>query len=130
MAADRRRGVTQKQDAPILMRPTRQVPMRVAINLLTENPHNPSGAHWFWTRVIPEMAKRLESDEELHLLVSPKSRHLHQDYGPNVFHITYPWSNEQRELRTLSEHVYSPVRLPLRRIDVFNTLMAPVVSVP
>jgi glycosyltransferase involved in cell wall biosynthesis len=104
--------------------------MRVAINLLTENPHNPSGAHWFWTRVIPEMAKRLESDEELHLLVSPKSRHLHQDYGPNVFHITYPWSNEQRELRTLSEHVYSPVRLPLRRIDVFNTLMAPVVSVP
>jgi glycosyltransferase involved in cell wall biosynthesis len=104
--------------------------MRVAINLLTENPQNPSGAHWFWTRVIPEMAKRLESDEELYLLVSPKSRHLHQDYGPNVFHITYPWSNEQRNLRTLSEHAYSPVRLPLSRIDVFNTLMAPVVSVP
>jgi len=52
--------------------------MRVAINLLTEDPANPSGAHWFWTRVIPEMAKRLESGEELHLLVSPKSRHLHQ----------------------------------------------------
>ena len=30
--------------------------MRVAINLLTEDPANPSGAHWFWTRVIPEMA--------------------------------------------------------------------------
>ena len=30
------------------------------------------------------MAKRLESGEELHLLVSPKSRHLHQGYGPNV----------------------------------------------
>ena len=56
--------------------------MRVAINLLTEDPDNPSGAHWFWTRVIPEMAKRLESGEELHLLVSPKSRHLHQGYGP------------------------------------------------
>jgi glycosyltransferase involved in cell wall biosynthesis len=104
--------------------------MRVAINLLTEDPANPSGAHWFWTRVIPEMAKRLESGEELHLLVSPRSRPLHQDYGSNVFYITYPWSNERRKLRTLSEHLYSPLRLPLSRIDVFNTLMAPVVNVP
>ena len=104
--------------------------MRVAINLLTEDPQNPSGAHWFWTRVIPEMAKRLESGEELHLLVSPASRHLHQGYGPNVFYITYPWSNEHRYLRTASEHLYSPLRLPLSRIDVFNTLMAPVVNIP
>ena len=102
--------------------------MRVAINLLTEDPGNPSGAHWFWTRVIPEMAKRLDFGEELHLLVSQKSRHLHGAYGPNVFHITYPWSNERRIPRTLSEHLYSPVRLPLRRIDVFNTLMAPVTN--
>ena len=102
--------------------------MRVAINLLTENPQHPSGAHWFWTRVIPEMAKRLEPGEELHLLVSPKSRHVYQGYGSGVRYITYPWSNEQRNLRTLSEHLYSPVRLPLSRIDVFNTLMAPVVN--
>jgi glycosyltransferase involved in cell wall biosynthesis len=104
--------------------------MRVAINLLTENPQHPSGAHWFWTRVIPEMASRLEPGEELHLLVSPKSRHLYQGYGPGVSYITYPWSNERRDLRTLSEHLYSPVRLPLGRIDVFNTLMAPVVNFP
>lgn len=102
--------------------------MRVAINLLTEDPANPSGAHWFWTRVIPEMASRLEGGEELHLLVSPKSRPLHEGYGPNVFYITYPWSNERRTLRTLSEHVYSPARLPLSRIDVLNTLMAPMVN--
>jgi glycosyltransferase involved in cell wall biosynthesis len=104
--------------------------MRVAINLLPENPEHPSGAHWFWTRVIPEMAKQLESGEELHLLVSPKSRYLYQGYGPGVFHITYPWSNERRALRTLSEQLYSPLRLPLCRIDVFNTLMAPVVNIP
>lgn len=102
--------------------------MRVAINLLTDNPDSPSGAHWFWTRVIPEMAKRLERGEELHLLVSPKSRPLHQGYGPNVSYITYPWSNERRALRTLSEHLYSPVRLPASRIDVLNTLMAPIVN--
>jgi glycosyltransferase involved in cell wall biosynthesis len=102
--------------------------MRVAINLLTDDPENPSGAHWFWTRVIPEMAKRLDFGEELHLLVSPKSRHLHQGYGPGVFYITYPWSNERRTARTLSEHLYSPLRLPLSHIDVFNTLMAPIVN--
>ena len=103
--------------------------MRVAINLLTENPETPSGTHWFWTWMIREMAKQLESGEELHLLVSPKSRHLHQGYGPNVFYITYPWSNERRTPRTLSEHLYSPLRLPLSRIDVFNTLMAPLVNI-
>jgi glycosyltransferase involved in cell wall biosynthesis len=102
--------------------------MRVAINLLTEDPANPSGAHWFWTRVIPEMASRLASGEELHLLVSPRSRSMHQGYGPGVHYITYPCSNERRKLRTLSEHLYSPVRLPLGRIDVLNTLMAPVVN--
>ena len=102
--------------------------MRVAINLLTEDPEHPSGAHWFWTRVIPEMAKRLESGEELLLLVSPKSRPYHQGYGPGVRYITFPWSNEHRNLRTLSEQLYSPVRLPLSRIDVFNTLMAPPVN--
>jgi glycosyltransferase involved in cell wall biosynthesis len=103
--------------------------MRVAINLLNENPQKPSGTHWFWTWMIPEMAKQLESGEELHLLVSPESRHLHQGYGPNVFHITYPWSNERRNLRTLTEHLYSPVRLPLSHIDVFNTSVAPLVNI-
>jgi glycosyltransferase involved in cell wall biosynthesis len=104
--------------------------MRVAINLLTDNPANPSGSHWGYSRLIPEMATRLEAGEELYLLVSPKSRHLFQGYGPNVHYITYPWSNEQRILRTLSEHLYSPVRLPLSHIDVFNTLIAPVVKIP
>ena len=104
--------------------------MRVAIDLLTEDPEYSLGAHWFWTRVIPEMAKRLDFGEELHLLVSPKSRHLYQDYGPEVFYITYPWSNERRIPRTLSEHLYSPLRLPSSKIDVFNTLMAPMVNFP
>jgi glycosyltransferase involved in cell wall biosynthesis len=104
--------------------------MRVAINLLTENPDAPSGAHWCWTRVVPEMAKRLEFQEELHLLVSPRSRQLYSGCGPNVSYITYPWSNERRIPRTLSEHVYTPVRLPLSHIDIFATMMAPLVRIP
>jgi len=102
--------------------------MRVAINLLTDDPRNPSGAHWGWTRLVPEMAERLGPGEELHLIVSPASRHYFQGYGPNVRYITYPWSNERRVLRTLSEHVYSPIRLPFNKIDVLNTLIAPVLK--
>jgi glycosyltransferase involved in cell wall biosynthesis len=101
--------------------------MRIAINLLTDDPANPSGAHWFWTRVIPELASRLSDEEELHLLVSPRSRAMHQGYGPRVHYLTFPWSNESPPRRTLSEHLYAPVRLPLRKIDVFSTLMAPMI---
>jgi glycosyltransferase involved in cell wall biosynthesis len=102
--------------------------MRVAINLLTDDPDHPSGAHWFWTRVIPEMASLLTEDEQLHLMVSRRSRRLHQGYGAKVRYLTFPWSNERRNLRTLSEHVYSPIRLPAASIDVFSTLIAPVVK--
>ncbi|MDQ1398504.1 MAG: hypothetical protein QOK20_436 [Acidimicrobiaceae bacterium] len=102
--------------------------MRVAINLLTEDPANPSGAHWFWTRVLPAMSPRMEAGEELHLMVSPRSRLEYAGYGPNVHYITYPWSNERRVLRTLEEHFYTPLRLPWQRVDILNTLMAPVIN--
>jgi glycosyltransferase involved in cell wall biosynthesis len=101
--------------------------MRVAINLLTDDPANPSGSHWFWTRIIPEMANLLAEDEEFRLLVSPKSRPTHQGYGPKVGYITFPWSNENPKMRTLTEYLYAPVRLPMSNIDVFSTLFAPVV---
>jgi glycosyltransferase involved in cell wall biosynthesis len=71
------------------------------------------------------MAERLEPGEELHLMVSPASRPAYQGYGPGVRYITYPWSNEHRNLRTLSEQIYSPVRLPLSRVDVLNTPIVP-----
>ncbi len=101
--------------------------MRVAINLLTDDPDHPSGAHWFWTRVIPEMAALLADDEEFQLLVSPRTRSMHAGYGDKVGYVTFPWSNESPPKRTLTEHLYAPVRLPLARIDVLSTLMAPIV---
>ena len=102
--------------------------MRVAINLLQDDPNNPSGAHWVWDQIIPEMAKQLGAGEELYLVVSPKSRALFQGYHGRVRYITYPWSDERRNLRTASEHLYSPLRLPLSGIDVFVTGMAPLAS--
>jgi glycosyltransferase involved in cell wall biosynthesis len=102
--------------------------MRVAINLLTDHPAHPTGAHWGWTRTIPEMARMLTPDEEFLLVVSPKSRPLHEGYGDNVRYVTFPWSNEAVVRRTLSEHLYSPLRLPLAGVDIFNTLIAPLVK--
>ena len=102
--------------------------LRVAINLLTEDPRNPSGAHWFWTRMVPEMADRLLPGEELHLMLSPSARRVHPDYGNAVRYILFPWSNEHRVLRTASEHLFAPLRLPLSHIDVFNTGIAPLMN--
>jgi glycosyltransferase involved in cell wall biosynthesis len=100
----------------------------VAINLLTEDPAQPSGAHWFWTQIIPKMAARLAPEERFCLMVSPTSKKAFEDCGPNVEYLMFPWSNERRSLRTLTEHLYSPVRLPLSRVNVLNTLMAPLVN--
>jgi glycosyltransferase involved in cell wall biosynthesis len=111
---------------PSLPRRRPRPKLRVAINLLTEDPRTPSGTYWFWTWMIPEMAKRMDPGEELHLLVSPSGREAHQGYGDNVHFITYPWSNERRSLRTITEHLYTPLRLPLSGIDILNTLMAPI----
>jgi glycosyltransferase involved in cell wall biosynthesis len=101
--------------------------MKVAVNLLTDDPGNPSGAHWFWTRVIPEMAIRMRDGEELRLMVSPRLRSMHSGYPGPVSHLMFPWSNERNRLRALSEQVYAPVRLPLDGTDVFSTLIAPAV---
>jgi glycosyltransferase involved in cell wall biosynthesis len=102
--------------------------MRVAINLLTDDPAHPSGAHWGWTRTIPQMVKLLRPDEEFHLVVSPKSRPLHSGYGKEVRYMTFPWSNESPPKRVLTEQLYAPLRLPAARIDIFSTLIAPVVK--
>jgi glycosyltransferase involved in cell wall biosynthesis len=102
--------------------------LRIAMNLLTDDPRQPSGAHWCWTRIVPEMADRLVPGEELHLMLSPSARRYFPEPGDGIHHITYPWSNDHRILRTASEHVVSPLRLPLSRIDLLSTAIAPLVN--
>ncbi len=96
--------------------------------MLTEDPRQPSGAHWCWTRIVPAMAERLLPGEELHLMVSPAMRRYFSDEADNVHYLTFPWSNEHRVLRTASEHLVTPFRLPLRHIDLLSTAIAPVVT--
>ncbi len=102
--------------------------LRMALNMLTEDPRQPSGAHWCWTRIVPAMADRLLPGEELHLMVSPAMRHYFPDDGDTVHHLTFPCSNEHRVLRTASEHLVTPFLLPLHHIDLLSTAIAPVVS--
>ncbi len=102
--------------------------LRMALNLLTDDPTQPSGAHWCWTRIVPEMANRLLPGEELHLMLSPSARHYFPDDGNGVRCLTFPWSNEHRILRTASEHLVTPFRLPRRHIDLLSTAIAPVVK--
>lgn len=102
--------------------------LRMALNLLTEDPSQPSGAHWCWTRIVPEMANRLLPGEELHLMLSPATLRYFPDCGDAVHSITFPWSNEHRILRTASEHLVTPFRLPPRHIDLLSTAIAPLVQ--
>ena len=100
----------------------------MALNLLTEDPRQPSGAHWCWTRIVPEMASRPQPGETLNLMVSPAVRHYFPECGDSVPYITYPWSNEHRLLRTASEHVISPFLLSRHNIDLLSTAIAPLVN--
>ncbi len=102
--------------------------LRMALNLLQEDPRQPSGAHWCWTRIVPAMAERLLPGEELHLMVSPAMQRYFSDRSDKVHYLTFPCSNEHRVLRTASEHLVTPVRLPLRHIDLLSTAIAPVVT--
>ena len=68
--------------------------MRVAINLLTDDPANPSGAHWFWTRVIPEMATRSPRTRSSTCWSARSRVRRTRATGRTVRYITFPWSNE------------------------------------
>ena len=102
--------------------------LRIALNLLTEDPGQPSGAHWCWNRLVPAMAERLLPGEELHLMVSPAIRHYFPNDRDTVRYLNFPYSNEHRVLRTASEHLIAPFLLPLHNIDLLSTAIAPVVN--
>ena len=55
--------------------------LRMALNLLTDDPSQPSGAHWCWTWIVPAMANRLLPGEELHLMLSPSARTISPTTG-------------------------------------------------
>src|SRR5580692_3206489 len=79
----------RNSNLPMNSRAGDQAHLRIALNLLTEDPRQPSGAHWCWTRIVPEMASRLVPGEQLFLMVSPAVRHFFPDLGDSVQAITF-----------------------------------------
>ena len=110
------------------MPPGRPSRMRVAINLLTENPGQPFRCPLVLDPGDPGDGQPARPRRGAPPAGQPEVAAPAPGLRTGCHYITYPWSNERRNARTLSEHLYSPVRLPLSRIDVFNTLMAPLVN--
>ena len=64
----------------------------------------------------PRHGRTLLPGEELHLMVSPAMQRYFSDRSDKVHYLTFPCSNEHRVLRSASEHLVTPVRLPLRHM--------------
>ncbi len=99
--------------------------MRIAINTLSENPHAPSGAQGYYINLLNELS-RVGSEHTFFLFVSRANQHLFGPYPEcNVRKVIFPYSNERRNLRVLTEHfLFAPV-IKKYHIDVLNTGVAP-----
>ena len=102
--------------------------MRVAINLLTDDPAHPSGAHWFWTRIIPEMAPRLPDGRG----AAPPRQPAQPRHAPGLRRrrpLPHLPVVERAPRAAHPERAgVGPAAAPASRIDVFSTLIAPVVK--
>ena len=94
--------------------------MKVAINILTENPHRPTGALGYYQNLVPSLAG-IAPDDEFYLLVSPGIQRYFPYGSPNVRNVVLPFSNERQKFRVLSEHLMVPGIMMRNGIDVLNT---------
>jgi len=94
--------------------------MRVASNVLTENPVRPSGALGYYMSLVRELA-HLAPRDTFFLLVSPQNHHFFPDDQPNLRKIFLPFSNERQKARVVTEHLLIPGVMVRNGIDVLNT---------
>ena len=103
--------------------------MRVAINLLTEDPEQPFGC----PLVLDTGDSRDGQAARVRRGTAPAGQPeiTAPPPGLRTERLLHHLSMVERAAQSCalsSEHLYSPLRLPLSRIDVFNTLMAPLVN--
>jgi glycosyltransferase involved in cell wall biosynthesis len=95
--------------------------MKIALNTLSENPDAPSGAFGYYQNLTDAFGSEL-GDNILYLFVSRKSE---QYFGPyensNIKKIVFPYSNEKKWLRILTEHFIFPFVILKYGIDVLNS---------
>jgi glycosyltransferase involved in cell wall biosynthesis len=92
-----------------------------AINTLTENPFAPSGAQGYYAQLIGEMKSELDANEILYVICSRSNRIVFESsFNERVRPIVFPYSNERRLLRVLTEHSAFPAMVRRFDIDVYN----------
>jgi glycosyltransferase involved in cell wall biosynthesis len=102
--------------------------MKLAINLLTENPRAPSGAQHFWQNLIAAIIPHLDVGEEVLLVVSRESQKVYQHLlEPRVRAVCMPASNENRLFRILTEHFWLPFLLKRMGVTVYSSGVAPLI---
>jgi len=96
--------------------------MKIAINTLSENPWAPSGAFEYYRNLILKFDEILSKNDELYVFLSKGSNKYFGPYNnPGIHKIIFPFSNERKLLRVLTEHFLFPIIIIKYRIDVLNT---------
>lgn len=92
--------------------------LRVGIDVLSEDPHRPSGATGYYINLVREL---LAADPALEvvLFVGRAGSHLF-DSHPRLRKVILPWSNEAQKLRILEQHTLLPVLATRHRLHVLN----------
>ena len=96
--------------------------MKIAINTLSEDPIAPSGAFGYYQNVIRELDNIISGEDVLYIFVSKKSARYFGPYeNPRLKKIVFPFSNEHKFLRVISEHVLFPYVIKKHGIDVLQS---------
>jgi len=99
--------------------------MKIGFNTLSENPYAPSGAQGFYINLMRELS-RLGKEHTFFLFVSKANQHFFGPYETgNVQKIVFPYSNERKKTRVLTEHFGFALIIKKHGIEVLNTGVAP-----
>lgn len=94
-------------------------PLTVGIDVLSENPHRPSGATGYYINLVRELLQ-VDADLRLVLFVGRAGAALFDDH-PHLRKVVLPWSNEAQKLRILEQHTLLPLLALRHRLDVLNS---------
>lgn len=94
--------------------------VRVAINVVTENPNRPSGALGYYINTVRELAD-IAPDVEFQVIASRGLEPFFDFTRPNMRLISLPYSNEATMRRVSGEHFLLPWKLKRAGTDVLNT---------
>ncbi|MEX0787201.1 MAG: glycosyltransferase family 1 protein [Anaerolineales bacterium] len=94
--------------------------MKVALNILGEDPGQPTGALQYYQHLAAALAE-LAPQDTFYLLLSKRLADHFLWADPNLQPVIFPYSNEARVGRVLTEHLVVPRTLSRLGVDVLNS---------